>query len=227
MHDVSRTADVEARPGPIAVDPRATAIVVDMQNDFAAPGGDVRPGRSSPIGGDPGDRRVDPPGYSTRVALPACLPCFLKMQFATRISWDGPRAAQTSPNTDQARPAAHRTRTIADAQADRDRSRSSSRDTWNTEIVGGTGAGARQTSSYPKAPLQRLLRNRSRRDASAAARHRHPHLHGSDHERVRGVDAAGRTIYRDYRCLAVKRLHGRADRRSGSRAAPTTRRACS
>jgi ureidoacrylate peracid hydrolase len=40
MGELSSAVDVEARPGPIVVDPCATAIVVvDMQNDFAAPGG--------------------------------------------------------------------------------------------------------------------------------------------------------------------------------------------
>ena len=40
MGQMRSAVDVEARPDPIVVDPGATAIiVVDMQNDFAAPGG--------------------------------------------------------------------------------------------------------------------------------------------------------------------------------------------
>ena len=35
-----QTASIEARPGPISIDPRETAvIVVDMQNDFGSEGG--------------------------------------------------------------------------------------------------------------------------------------------------------------------------------------------
>src|SRR6516225_5836988 len=38
--DSSRVVEIAARPAPIAIDPTQTAvIVVDMQNDFGAPGG--------------------------------------------------------------------------------------------------------------------------------------------------------------------------------------------
>jgi len=39
-HTRSRTVSIDAKPGPVTIDPAMTAaLVVDMQNDFAAKGG--------------------------------------------------------------------------------------------------------------------------------------------------------------------------------------------
>jgi len=85
MGEMSSAVDVEARPGPIAVDPGATAIiVVDMQNDFAAPGG-MFDRAGIPIDGiqaivEPIRLVLD---AGRAVGMPAV---FLKMEFAADLS---------------------------------------------------------------------------------------------------------------------------------------------
>jgi ureidoacrylate peracid hydrolase len=97
---MSSAVEVEARPGPIAVDPGATAIiVVDMQNDFAAPGG-MFDRAGIPI--DAIQAIVEP----IRVVLDAgraagMRAVFLKMQFAADLSDAGPPDA---PNRIKHRP---------------------------------------------------------------------------------------------------------------------------
>src|SRR4051812_25364887 len=85
MDQTSSAVEVEARPDPIVVDPGATAIVVvDMQNDFAAPGG-MFDRAGIPI--DAIQAIVEP----IRVVLDAGRAAgmrvvFLKMQFAADLS---------------------------------------------------------------------------------------------------------------------------------------------
>jgi ureidoacrylate peracid hydrolase len=85
MGELSSAVDVEARPGPVVVDPCATAIiVVDMQNDFAAPGG-MFDRAGIPIDGiqaivEPIRLVLD---AGRAVGMPAV---FLKMQFAADLS---------------------------------------------------------------------------------------------------------------------------------------------
>src|SRR3954449_8061924 len=89
MGELSSAVDVEARPDRIVVDPGSTAIiVVDMQNDFAAPGGMFdRAG----IAIDAIQAIVEP----IRAVLDAgraagMRAVFLKMQFAADLSDAGP-----------------------------------------------------------------------------------------------------------------------------------------
>jgi len=97
---MSSVVEVEARPGPIVVDPGATAIiVVDMQNDFAAPGG-MFDRAGIPI--DAIQAIVEP----IRVVLDAgraagMRAVFLEMQFAADLSDAGPPDA---PNRIKQRP---------------------------------------------------------------------------------------------------------------------------
>src|ERR1700712_914785 len=85
MGELSRAVDVEARPGPVVVDPCATAIiVVDMQNDLAARGG-MFDRAGIPIDGiqaivEPIRLVLD---AGRAVGMPAV---FLKMQFAADLS---------------------------------------------------------------------------------------------------------------------------------------------
>jgi len=89
MDRMSSALDVEAKPDPIVVDPGSTAIiVVDMQNDFAAPGG-MFDRAGIPI--DAIQAIVEP----IRVVLDAgraagMRAVFLKMQFAADLSDAGP-----------------------------------------------------------------------------------------------------------------------------------------
>src|SRR3954451_24767635 len=85
MHRMSSALDVEAKPHLIVVDPGSTAIiVVDMQNDFAAPGG-MFDRAGIPIDGiqaivEPIRLVLD---AGRAVGMPAV---FLKMQFAADLS---------------------------------------------------------------------------------------------------------------------------------------------
>jgi ureidoacrylate peracid hydrolase len=85
MGELSSAVDVEARPGPIVVDPCATAIiVVDMQNDFAAPGG-MFDRAGIPIDGI--QAIVEPIRLVLDAGRAAGMPAvFLKMQFAADLS---------------------------------------------------------------------------------------------------------------------------------------------
>src|SRR4051812_44260198 len=125
---MSSVVEVEARPGPIVVDPSATAIVVvDMQNDFAAPGG-MFDRAGIPIDAIQGI--VEP----TRVVLAAGRAAgmrvvFLKMQFAADLSDAGPPGA---PNRIRHAPLriGEPMRTPTGEPG-----RILVEDTWNTEIV--------------------------------------------------------------------------------------------
>ena len=137
MGEMSSAVDVEARPGPIVVDPGATAIiVVDMQNDFAAPGG-----MFDRVGGPPIDgiqaivepiRLVLDAGRA--VGMPAV---FLKMGFAADLSDAGPPDA---PNRikHQALGVGERMQTPIGVTG-----QILVEGTWNTEIVAPPGAQAR------------------------------------------------------------------------------------
>ena len=128
MGELSSAVDVEARPGPIVVDPCATAIVVvDMQNDFAAPGG------MFDRAGIPIDRIhaiVDPIRLVLDAGRAAGMPAvFLKMQFAADLSDAGPPDA---PNRIKHRPLriGERMQTPNGATG-----QILVEGTWNTEIV--------------------------------------------------------------------------------------------
>ena len=101
MAGPSELMQVVARPETVLVDPRSTAIVVvDMQNDFAAPGG-MFDRAGIPIGGIqaivPSIRRVMDAGRAAGMRV-----VFLTMQFAADLSdAGGPEA----PNRHQASPA--------------------------------------------------------------------------------------------------------------------------
>jgi ureidoacrylate peracid hydrolase len=97
---MSSAVDVEARPGPIVVDPCATAIVVvDMQNDFAAPGG-MFDRAGIPIDGI--QAIVEPIRLVLDAGRAAGMPAvFLKMQFVADLSDAGPPDA---PNRIKHRP---------------------------------------------------------------------------------------------------------------------------
>jgi len=100
MGELSSAVEVEARPGPIVVDPCATAIVVvDMQNDFAAPGG-MFDRAGIPIDGI--QAIVEPIRLVLDAGRAAGMPAvFLKMQFVADLSDAGPPDA---PNRIKHRP---------------------------------------------------------------------------------------------------------------------------
>jgi ureidoacrylate peracid hydrolase len=85
MSELSSAVHVEARPGPIIMDPGTTAIVVvDMQNDFAAPGG-MFDRAGIPIDGI--QAIVEPIRLVLDAGRSAGIPAvFLKMQFAADLS---------------------------------------------------------------------------------------------------------------------------------------------
>ena len=85
MSELSSAVHDEARPGPIIMDPGTTAIVVvDMQNDFAAPGG-MFDRAGIPIDGI--QAIVEPIRLVLDAARSAGIPAvFLKMQFAADLS---------------------------------------------------------------------------------------------------------------------------------------------
>jgi len=128
MGQMRSAVDVEARPDPIVVDPCATAIiVVDMQNDFAAPGG-MFDRAGIPI--DAIQAIVEP----IRVVLDAgraagMRAVFLKMQFVADLSDAGPPDA---PNRIKHRPlrAGEPMQTPTGVSG-----RILVEGTWNTEIV--------------------------------------------------------------------------------------------
>jgi ureidoacrylate peracid hydrolase len=88
---MSTTANlqVDARPEPLTLDPRSTAvIVVDMQNDFAAPGG-MFDRAGVPL--EAIEAIVDPTEQVLRASRAAAIPVvYLKMQFAADLSDAGP-----------------------------------------------------------------------------------------------------------------------------------------
>src|SRR3954454_7504965 len=100
MGELSSAVDVEARPGPVVVDPCATAIiVVDMQNDFAAPGG-MFDRAGIPI--DAIQAIVEPIRVVLDVGRAAGMrSVFLQMQFASDLSDAG---SPEAPNRIKHRP---------------------------------------------------------------------------------------------------------------------------
>src|ERR1700712_1100052 len=158
MGELSRAVDVEARPGPVVVDPCATAIiVVDMQNDFAASGG-MFDRAGIPIDGI--QAIVEP----IRVVLDAgraagMRAVFLKMQFAADLSDAGP---PDSPNRIKHRPlrVGEPMRTPTGVSG-----RILVEGTWNTEIVSALTPGPddlvvskHRYSGFYETDLDRLLR---------------------------------------------------------------------
>jgi ureidoacrylate peracid hydrolase len=120
--------DVEARPGPVAVDPRATAIVVvDMQNDFAASGG-MFDRAGIPIDGI--EAIVEPIAAVLGAGREAGMQVvFLKMQFAADLSDAGP---PDGPNRVKHQPLGIGERVDTAAG---ETGRILVEGTWNTEIV--------------------------------------------------------------------------------------------
>ena len=127
MAGPSELMQVVARPETVLVDPRSTAIVVvDMQNDFAAPGG-MFDRAGIPIGGIqaivPSIRRVMDAGRAAGMRV-----VFLTMQFAADLSdAGGPEA----PNRLKHRPLG----LGEPVETPSGRGRILIEDTWNTEIV--------------------------------------------------------------------------------------------
>ncbi|MDQ4100224.1 MAG: cysteine hydrolase [Chloroflexota bacterium] len=122
-------ATVDARPNPLTIDPRATAIiVVDMQNDFGAEGGMfVRAGID--ISGI--QAAVEPTARTLDVARSAGMPViYLKMGFAPDLSDAG---GPNAPNL------VRHLEVFGVGQAvaapDGRSSRVLVRDTWNTDIL--------------------------------------------------------------------------------------------
>ena len=125
----SRTLFVDARPGPLELEPTETAvIVVDMQNDFGAEGG-MLARAGIPVAGI--QAAVEPTARVLAATRQAGMKIvYLKMQFEPDLSnAGGPEA----PN---------RVRHLAIGVGQRveapdgTESRVLIRDTWNTEIVG-------------------------------------------------------------------------------------------
>jgi ureidoacrylate peracid hydrolase len=118
---------VVALPETVLIDPRSTAIVVvDMQNDFAAPGG-MFDRAGIPIGGIqaivPPIRRVMDAGRAAGMRI-----VFLTMQFAADLSDAG---APEAPNRIKHRPLG----LGEPVETPAGRGRILIEDTWNTEIV--------------------------------------------------------------------------------------------
>jgi ureidoacrylate peracid hydrolase len=193
MGQMSSAVAVEARPHPIVVDPCATAIiVVDMQNDFAAPGG-MFDRAGIPI--EAIQAIVEP----IRVVLDAgraagMRAVFLKMEFAADLSNAGPPDA---PNRIKHRPLrlGEPMLTLTGVSG-----RFLVEGTWNTEIV---------------APLS------PEPDDLVVSKHRYSGFYETDLDRLlraAGIDTlifTGATtsvcvestlrdaFYRDYRCLLL------------------------
>jgi ureidoacrylate peracid hydrolase len=89
MSEFGSMMNVRARPEALMIDPATTAvIVVDMQNDFAAPGG-MFDRAGIPIDGI--QAIVGPIGRTLDAARAAGMPIvFLKMQYAANLSDAGP-----------------------------------------------------------------------------------------------------------------------------------------
>jgi ureidoacrylate peracid hydrolase len=193
MDQLTSAAQIEARPGAIVVKPCATAlVVVDMQNDFASPGG-MFDRAGIPIEGI--QAMVEP----IRVVLVAARAAgmkvvYLKMQFAADLSDAGPPDA---PNRIKHRPLA----LGMPMQAPNGTTgRILVEGTWNTEVV----------EALAPEP-----------DDFVVAKHRYSGFYETDLDRQlrgAGIDTlifTGATtsvcvestlrdaFYRDYRCLAL------------------------
>jgi len=194
MGELSSAVDVEARPGPIVVDPCATAIiVVDMQNDFAAPGG-MFDRAGIPIDGI--QAIAEPIRLVLDAGRAAGMPfaVFLKMQFAADLSDAGQPDA---PNRIKHRPLriGERMETPIGVTG-----QILVEGTWNTEIV----------AALAPEP-----------DDLVVSKHRYSGFYGTDLDgllRAAGIDTlifTGATtsvcvestlrdaFYRDYRCLLL------------------------
>jgi ureidoacrylate peracid hydrolase len=193
MGELSSAVDVEARPGSIVVDPCATAIiVVDMQNDFAAPGG-MFDRAGIPIDGI--QAIVEPIRLVLDAGRDAGMPAvFLKMQFAADLSDAGPPDA---PNRIKHRPlhVGERMQTPIGVSG-----QILVEGTWNTEIV----------PALTPEP-----------DDLVVSKHRYSGFYGTDLDgllRPAGIDTlifTGATtsvcvestlrdaFYRDYRCVVL------------------------
>ena len=119
---------LEARPEPVEIDPRRAAVlVIDMQNDFGAPGG-MFDRAGIDISG------ISAAAEATRPVLEAAreagLPViYLKMEHAPDLSDMGP--------TDGPHWIKHRRDKVGESVAapDGSKSRTLVRDTWSTEIL--------------------------------------------------------------------------------------------
>src|SRR3954452_9889199 len=193
MGDSVRVVNVDARPQALAVDPTTSAVVVvDMQNDFAAPGG-MFDRAGIPI--DAIQAIVEP----IRLVLDAgraagMTAVFLKMQFAADLSDAGPPDA---PNRIKHRPlhVGERMQTPIGVTG-----QILVEGTWNTEIV----------AALTPEP-----------DDLVVSKHRYSGFYGTDLDRLlraAGVDTlifTGATtsvcvestlrdaFYRDYRCVVL------------------------
>lgn len=122
------TVRLEARPAPFDLDPaRAAVLVVDMQHDFASPGGMFH---RAGIDVAPIQRAVAPTRAVLRAARRAGLPVvYLRMGYAPDLSDMGPPG---SPNRERHLLLGVGTRVPA---PDGREGRVLVRDTWGTEIV--------------------------------------------------------------------------------------------
>ena len=124
----SRTVSIDAKPGPITIDPaRTAALVVDMQNDFAAKGGMFeRAGIDISV-----TRAAIGPTARALVAIrkAGIGVIYLKMGFRSDLSDLGP---PDSPNRIKHLPLAVGTTVTA---PDGRESRILIRDTWNTDVL--------------------------------------------------------------------------------------------
>jgi ureidoacrylate peracid hydrolase len=126
---IARMITLEARPEPVAIDPRRAAVlVIDMQNDFGAIGG-MFERAGIDIGG------IEAAAAATRPVLKAAreagIPVvYVKMEHAPDLSDVGPA---DGPHWIKHIPARLGDNVIA---PDGSESRILVRDTWNTEILG-------------------------------------------------------------------------------------------
>jgi ureidoacrylate peracid hydrolase len=194
MGELSSAVDVEARPGPVVVDPCATAIiVVDMQNDFAAPGG-MFDRAGIPIDGI--QAIVEP----IRLVLDAgravgMRAVFLKMQFAADLSDAGQPDA---PNRIKHRPLGigERMETPIGVTG-----QILVEDTWNTEIVAALApepddlvVAKHRYSGFYETDLDRLLR----------AAGIHTLIFTGATTSVCVESTLRDAFYRDYRCVLLR-----------------------
>jgi ureidoacrylate peracid hydrolase len=183
---------LEARPAPIAIEAeRAAVLVVDMQNDFGAPGGMFdRAGIDITM-----IRRVIEPISRVLVAARrAHVPViYLKMEHQPDLSDAG---AADSPHRIKHGPFLKVKTTAPDGTT----GRNLIKDTWNTKIIGEL-APSEGDSRRLEAPLQRLLSNQLGRYAEVS-RYQVPYRHRLYDQRLRGIHRSGRDVQGLFLCGA-------------------------
>ena len=192
---------IDARPEALTVDPAQSAvIVVDMQNDFGAKGG-----MFALAGIDISAIRSVICGPTSRVLAAARLAGVA----AVDSKWVSRPDLSDAGGTDGPNRVKHRRLRLGEATAapDGTPSRILIRDTWNTDIVPELAPEPDDIVLY-KQPIQRLLRNRSRRYPQDAL-HQEPDLHRMHHKRVRRVHRTGCDVP-GLHLSPTGLLHGRA-----------------